>query len=370
MQNKKFINVQVLRALAAGLVVYVHAISTYESKIFNNGWSPETNFGDIGVKLFFCISGFIIFKSTSKLQGGFDSSLEFFAKRCVRIVPLYWLASSIYALKLILQGNPPAPENFLRSLLFIPYAAQDGLMRPVLGQGWTLNFEMWFYILATLFLLSRSRLRYHWLMAGLATAVLINGWLPVATERSFFDISLVTTELLFFFVSGIAVAMYAAKNSRPLPVNFFGKLPPLMVALVMLVMALAASSMLEPTVFKKSIFWLEWLCCTFAVFAATVPNAGIQNALPLPLQLAASAGDGSYSTYLLHGFVMGPAARLLSLSGVDIPMQVFALLMVFVCTLVGVLCYRYFELPVQRAFYKAWSPKAKNAETFPLGQRS
>ncbi|MDB5884082.1 MAG: hypothetical protein JWR74_253 [Polaromonas sp.] len=361
MQSKKFINVQILRALAAALVVYVHAISTYETKIGTVGWNLEADLGDIGVKLFFCISGFIIFNSTYRLQGGLHSSLDFLIKRCVRILPLYWVATTIYSVKLLLQGNPPTIENFVRSLLFIPYAASGGLMRPVLGQGWTLNFEMVFYALAGLFLLSRSRLRYYGLIASLAIAVLMNQWLPVAGTASFFDISLVTTELLFFFISGIAVGMVVG-NSNSLPAQPFGGLSPLLVALVALALAATALSLLNSAGFESVLFWMEWVCCTFAVFAATLPGTDMKKALPLPAQLAAAAGDGSYSTYLLHGFIMGPAARLVSLSGLDMPLQAFALLMVVICSVAGVVCCRYFELPVQQALYKAWRLKPKSAQ--------
>jgi peptidoglycan/LPS O-acetylase OafA/YrhL len=49
----KFSNIQILRALAAGLVVYVHALETYSLRIGNINESLTLDLGDLGVKLFF-----------------------------------------------------------------------------------------------------------------------------------------------------------------------------------------------------------------------------------------------------------------------------------------------------------------------------
>ena len=56
--KEKFDAVQVLRALAAALVVFQHAVMNWAEKAIAPGPMPSLPaMGDYGVKLFFCISG-------------------------------------------------------------------------------------------------------------------------------------------------------------------------------------------------------------------------------------------------------------------------------------------------------------------------
>jgi len=357
----KLTNIQILRALAAAFVVYVHALSTYEAKVGITGDNlllGMSNLGDLGVKLFFCISGFIIFNCSSQLPGGVKSSFDFFIKRCIRILPLYYVATSIYALKLAFQGKAPTISEYLFSIFFIPYVDQGGLMRPVLGQGWTLNFEMLFYLLMTVVLLvSRSRLRYHALVAGLVVLVVLNhSWLGNSNVAVFSSLGLITNELLLFFAGGIVVGMSGAKVKSS-TLQYFGRLPPLVGALSALGLAIFSMATLQGQDFERLLFWIEWVCCIFAVFAASLPNEAVSGFKSALLQSAVKAGDGSYSTYLLHGFVVGPAARLLSLLHLDVSVQWFAIAMVIFCSAAGIYCYKYFELPVQHALSDLWNAK-------------
>ena len=360
----KLTNIQILRAIAAAFVVYVHALTTYEAKIGLTDENLMPYLADLGVKLFFCISGFIIFNCSSRLPSGVESSFDFFIKRCIRILPLYYAATSIYAVKLALQGNAPSMGQYLSSLFFIPYAEQGGAMRPVLGQGWTLNFEMLFYLLTTVMLLvSRPRLRYHALLAGLVLVVVLHySWLANSDVAFLSSLGLITNELLLFFAGGMVVGMVQAKAKFMAP-RSFGSLPPLAAALAALGMAIFALAMLHEQAFEGLLFCIEWTSCVVAVFAASVASKAVPGYTSALLEPAIKAGDGSYSTYLLHGFIMGPAARLLSISGIDMAAQWFAVAMVIVCTVAGVYSFKYFELPVQRALSNFWNARRETVMT-------
>jgi exopolysaccharide production protein ExoZ len=127
-------NLQVLRALAALSVVFYHTG-------FNVPYDTHTDFS--GVAVFFVISGFIICFISAK------EADRFFAKRLVRIVPLYWLCTATL-LGLIHKWGFARPWtwhadfafDFVRSVLFLPSTEH-----PLLGVGWTLNLEMYFYAL-------------------------------------------------------------------------------------------------------------------------------------------------------------------------------------------------------------------------------
>lgn len=137
---KTVFNIQFARALAALLVVYAHI------------GVPGATFGHFGVDIFFVISGFIMTMICHK------SSRNFFARRLVRIVPLYWIITLlVFALSWykpqLLNSTTPNVANLLKSVLFIPYTKENGLTHPLLDVGWTLNYEMYFYTAIALALL-------------------------------------------------------------------------------------------------------------------------------------------------------------------------------------------------------------------------
>jgi exopolysaccharide production protein ExoZ len=145
----QLLSIQYLRAIAALSVLMTHTLQ----------WPlPEMNMyllktGRLGVEVFFVISGFII--TTIAGDGRFDPRV-FLNRRARRIIPTYWAATLlITALAIALPSQfrttVPTIEGLLKSLLFIPSQEPKA---PLLLLGWTLNFEVFFYLLfASLFFL-------------------------------------------------------------------------------------------------------------------------------------------------------------------------------------------------------------------------
>jgi exopolysaccharide production protein ExoZ len=136
-------SVQALRGIAALSVVLFHAT-----------WIGLSSFG---VELFFVLSGFIICHAAAKEPEGF------MLKRACRVVPLYGLATiGVFVGALILPSlfasSEPTLWNLVRSLFFVPYVREDGVMMPLLFLGWTLNYEMLFYVIFAVALLLSRRL--------------------------------------------------------------------------------------------------------------------------------------------------------------------------------------------------------------------
>jgi exopolysaccharide production protein ExoZ len=136
-------------------------------------------FGGYGVDLFFVISGFIMLVTTWDKPIG---PIEFVWHRIRRVVPLYWVATSLMVI-----GAITAPFMFktlkwdaaslAMSLSFIPYDSLSfpGKIEPLLVPGWSLNYEMFFYALFALLLLVSRGLRVP-LMVGTLSVLVIAGY--------------------------------------------------------------------------------------------------------------------------------------------------------------------------------------------------
>ncbi|MBR3991593.1 MAG: acyltransferase [Clostridia bacterium] len=170
--TKKYASLQVLRGIAAVMIVIGHATETLGKRC------------GAGVEMFFIISGFVMMYSTEK---GLDS---FFLRRAVRLVPLYWIVTGAFVV--LVRPDTFTPAYFLRSLFFIEYRTM-----PILSVGWTLNVEVRFYILFWLAALIGKKYR------GAVCAVLCAGW--CAVNVIFFRGGCVPPLMPLAFVMGIAV---------------------------------------------------------------------------------------------------------------------------------------------------------------------
>lgn len=158
----RILSLQVLRGIAAFLVVFMHACHD-TSNIMSESWLVDfynlQYFGSIGVDLFFIISGFIMISIHGNDFSKPKASSMFLMKRIIRIVPLYWLITIFSASLLLIfpelfsKGKMFDFEQLIASLFFFPWYNSIGEIVPVLFVGWTLNFEMYFYIVFALTLL-------------------------------------------------------------------------------------------------------------------------------------------------------------------------------------------------------------------------
>ena len=197
-------SIQHLRGIAALLVVFVHFPT------------PLARFcGSIGVDIFFFISGFIIFISIDK-SGYYDKPFTFLKKRLLRIIPLYFLVTTLFILMNVTlnsfhaerEANIPVDMSLitvLKSYLFIPITA-DGFYRdPLVFLGWSLNFEMLFYIL-TFFILIIFRRNFF---IPLLTLLLILGSVSyIVGDFKNVYLDFVTSPFLLYFAIGLLLGKY------------------------------------------------------------------------------------------------------------------------------------------------------------------
>ena len=132
-------NLHLLRAIAALAVVYFHTTS-------EAGLNLSANIGSHGVDVFFVISGFIIPYISA------HSSDRFLLRRIIRIVPFYWTATMVVFSTAalaphILHSTRVDYVQLMCSLFFIPRETSYPGMVPTLVLGWSLNYEMSFYVM-------------------------------------------------------------------------------------------------------------------------------------------------------------------------------------------------------------------------------
>ena len=128
------------------------------------------NCGAFGVDIFFIISGFMAMFATH------NDTKHFMKKRLIRIYPLYALLTvGTFFLLLIVPGlfhlTEANPIYLVKSLCFIPFEISPGIIQPLVRVGWTINYEMLFYLL--FFISFRISHKYRGLICSALLGILV-----------------------------------------------------------------------------------------------------------------------------------------------------------------------------------------------------
>ncbi len=326
-------NLQNLRALAAYSVVVYHCLIRF----LHPADSVGTAYLDLpsgGVDLFFVISGFVMVHTTRD-----DETPAWFAtKRIARIVPLYWIATLLVVGMVLVRDwiFPNAlitPESILASLFFIPHADASGHIYPILGVGWTLNYEMMFYALFAFSLFLPRALR----LASILTLITLVWTVANLAGDSVFA-RFYAKPIIFEFAAGCIIA-YALR--LPSVIAFVRATPMWPFALAgfaALAVLPSVTSMDTPTLFKYG------FPAMFIVFAAAAQDL---YRAPARESFVTRLGDASYSAYLLHPIVIVSAAQVTLLTLGESPVAEAAILIGTLLTtaVISTLSMKYFEKP-------------------------
>jgi exopolysaccharide production protein ExoZ len=283
---KTIVSIQVLRALAATSVVIVHGYAWLLMSVGAPYPLPELrSLGGAAVELFFVISGFVMVYTSESMFGRPDGPKTFVLHRLVRIVPLYWLVTFMYIVASV--AFPSFDKHYgldfiAASLLFIPMANSFGMVMPIIGQGWTLNYEMLFYAVFALAVFAPRRLA-----VCLASAVLIAGvrygsrLAPSSTAVAFWSSSLV-----YQFIYGMVIGLLYREGLR--------LWKPLCLALIAASVALTwHNTVVDPTLRILA----NGIPAALMVAGAAFGDFKLEGSV---WRLLARIGDASYALYLLH----------------------------------------------------------------------
>jgi exopolysaccharide production protein ExoZ len=325
----RFGHLQQVRAIAALMVVLEHARFAHYPR-----WGGE-GFGTLGVDLFFVISGFVIFWVTRRET----SFTRYLLRRIIRIVPLYWMLTLVMAAAVL--RYPQVFEqtvfdlvHFLKSLAFVPAfnPSRPNDVQPLLTPGWTLNYEMFFYLsFGFVFFACRRFPSRLLLLSALFLALVVAG--GVFAPAGPLGITYTSPKLLEF-LAGIWIGVWIDRGTA---------LPAVTGALACL--------------------FAGWLCLAFepqlSGWGAPV-GAGLVVLGAVSLERVRRVanrtmeflGDASYSIYLTHVFALGALrrswVRVPALNGMPHEPFVFMLVGIVLSACVGALAYVAFERPLLR----------------------
>jgi exopolysaccharide production protein ExoZ len=322
-------SIQWLRALAAMSVVMFHACDTRLAAA-----------GAAGVDVFFVISGFIMWVSTA---GRDNSPMGFLWRRLVRIAPAYWFFTSVLLTTALLipglfrQLKIDWP-HVAASYLLIPWVSPtDGHVAPLLVPGWTLTYEMFFYVIFALSLLVQAKWRLPVVTAVLAALVILG--IVIRPEGAI--ASTYTKPRLLEFAAGLAIARLWLSGRLRMAAWQAG----ILAVLGMAVPIIACVN--DVPIDDRTVLFVFGLPASLLVVAGLAledtirqwPKAGVR------------VGDWSYSIYLVHTMLVSTCVKVWSLLGLQgLPADISYLVTVATLSVaLGWAGYRFVELPSQRA---------------------
>jgi exopolysaccharide production protein ExoZ len=274
-------NIQGLRALAAMAVVFFHSGFVF------SGLQP---FGSFGVAIFFVISGYLMAMLCEKQPDAF------LRRRLLRIVPPYWACTLLLfavAIKYpsLLRTTRPDGIELLKSLLFIPFAKSSGIMQPILFLGWTLNYEMFFYVVVGCCLLVSRR--YAWaLSCGVLTVIVLACRFFGTGNLAWFY----SRGLIFEFVLGIACYLACGWLPRPFIIQFRPPMVAGLTASLAGMIYIQGTNMQVPVSSSAAMAMLAFV----SVFSAVLlSKAGWD----IRLRSVVILGNASYLLYLVHPYI-------------------------------------------------------------------
>ena len=335
---------QYLRFLAAFLVLFGHVgLNLHERGTISDETYVRFDaypWGS-GVDVFFVISGFVIFLVARDLRGGAGAALGFMRDRLVRIAPIYWFYTALMLLAMALFAGRVTnatidPAHVLASLAFIPWPHPDnGYLRPVLAQGWTLNYEMYFYLVVAATILLGVRRR------GLAASVLIIALLLVGQIRAEGEPGtyFLGYDIVLEFLYGIALCQLWHRGVR---VPGWCTWPAIAASLILLGVMGTFTSLPRSVAFG--------IPAALMVAAVTLTW---HDPARRTMRTLGELGNASYSLYLSHPFVIAGILLVVDRLGIAAISESWPLLLALICiasVAFSVVSYRLIERPMMTLF--------------------
>lgn len=285
---------QMLRGVAATLVVLFHLQAAAVAEGHDAGLLAWFLGGEVGVDVFFVLSGFVIFHAVEG-RGGMTAT-GFLRQRFWRIVPPYWAVLGLTLLALaglgVMRGDwadwPSAWELFV-SILLLPLPDQ------VMAVAWTLTVEGLFYLL---FAATYFRFGARGAIAALALWSAVTLGMKLMHVQLPGEFGVLAYSGVIEFLYGGLIALAVARGWRAGAV----------LALVLGVLGLAVVVSGHVSIYLGRA-WVAGLPAAALVYGLAAGNWRVPN-------WTLVWGEASYLLYLLHLLVFSVAGTVLRMIGI------------------------------------------------------
>jgi peptidoglycan/LPS O-acetylase OafA/YrhL len=354
------LNLQILRCLAALMVLLNHLErETASGRV--PGMAPVHDPTGIvwasGVDVFFVVSGFIMYHLTWRRFGQPGYPAEFLKRRFIRIVPLYWIFTTLMLVAVrFARGEvhhaDATWDRAVLSYLFFPAMRADGAAVPVLAIGWTLNLEVLFYLAYAACLRAPKRTGLALLFLGFLAVAAFGGQLsPILAPFSFWSLPIILE-----FPMGVALAMLF--KDRGLRIGRGAQVGGAILALAVMwaldrwcfgLPGLIAVQDTPPD-------WCRWLwggAPALLLGAALMlgPEVGGRTG-----RVLAAGGDASYALYLSHPFAMTALSLAWNRLAIGANGWAYVVAGLIVCIAFAVVVHRLVEAPILALLRRWWDP--------------
>ena len=339
--SPQLISIQILRAVAALAVLTHHTLFEISYHVSGRHVAQGILVGGAGVDLFFVISGFVMVFSSQRLFAQPGAPRVFFLRRLARVAPLYWATSAVFLAYMLVAyrglTDVYSVGSVIASFLFLPFPGPGpfGLMPPVHGLGWTLNYEMFFYVVfAGAILLPRNAAVAAVTALFLALAA-IGHALALPQPLAFW-----CDPIILEFCLGMLIALGLRAGLRWPPAASYALAGAAIVAF-------ALSARYGPAPIGWRLY--EWGLPSAALVAACVLSR--DDAMPGPIARAFGfLGDASYSLYLVHPLaILGARKTLMRWVDFSAFPWAYAPLIFLGSIAAAIVTYLLFERPITRA---------------------
>jgi exopolysaccharide production protein ExoZ len=306
--------VQALRGIAALAVVICHARNYLLTQPYGIALEIALRPGAMGVDLFFLVSGFIMVYTTEGSSGSVLYTADFLAKRLARVWPVYAVMVVLFMGYGYAWHMGALPWGHIgRSLAFLPIDARKPPYFDLpYGLGWTLNFEVYFYVVLGLSMLA-GRFRwpafYGWM--GLMLLVLpfaASGNVSMQANHDYnigIDwVDQAVNPVIWDFVAGTAIGLLSRSSLKISSRRLAWSL------LVITVVISVWFSETGRTTFHGLWNWGGPLAAMFTVMALT-----FKDRQPVVPRALVWLGGVSFSLYLVHLIVFSELSQLATRSG-------------------------------------------------------
>lgn len=291
--------------------------------------------GAFGVDLFFVISGVVMVTSCRVAFGRHGQLMPFLQRRLLRIYPTYWLYAAARTVVVLIAGKSLSLGYVAQSFALLPVVNSAGKLRPILGVGWTLSYELYFYVALSL-VLGFSRLKALALLGvALATPVLIAQSMNSAGGA--WRLFLSDWIVMEFFAGALIAAGAARLRTLPLWVGILSLLAGVVWWVVMPAPSAAARC-------------LAWGPPAALVVGGMLISESVFSRAPRLVGALCKGGDASYTLYLLHPVLFVILASLLRRLGWPgaLPGQWAIVVLVALPVMLSFPAYRLLEQPLLR----------------------